>query len=236
MEPQSRQLQETGRQQKTKVGLTRFCINEWEKLTSDRSILDTIQGYQIEFSERGPPSSQPYFGPISFSDQEENAITVEIESLLAIGAISRCNHSHGEFISHIFARPKRDSMKLRVILNLKYFNKHVAYNHFKMEHLDSVINLIQEENFFASLDLSDAYFSIPIAECDKKYLRFIWNGELYQYEVLCFGLATAPRVFTKCTKPIIAHLRKMGFKISIYIDDMIIIHEDPHTLSSNLTS
>ena len=107
---------------------------------------------------------------------------------------------------------------------MKYFNKHVAYNHFK----------IQEEDFFASLDLSDAYFSIPIAECDKKYLRFIWHGELYQYEVLCFGLATAPRVFTKCTKPIIAHLRKMGFKISIYIDDMIITHEYPHTLSYQL--
>lgn len=103
-----------------------------------------------------------------------------------------------------------------------------------MEHLDSVINLIQQGDFFTSLDLSDAYFSIPIAENDKKYLRFLWQGDLYQYEVLCFGLATAPRVFTKCTKPIIAHLREKGFKISIYIDDLILIHEDPHALTTQL--
>ena len=76
------------------------------------------------------------------------------------------------------------------------------------------------------LDLKDAYLSVPIAQCHRKYLKFAWQGTVYQYNVLPFGLATAPRAFTKLMKPALAHLRSKGVRLIAYLDDLLIIGKD----------
>jgi hypothetical protein len=48
---------------------------------------------------------------------------------------------------------------------------------------------------------------IPIADSYKKYLRFEFNGTLYEFNSLPFGLSTAPYVFTKIMKQVVASLR-----------------------------
>ena len=52
----------------------------------------------------------------------------------------------------------------------------------------------------------------------KKYLKFIWKEQLYQFCVLPNGLSPCPRWFTKLLKPPLAELRKHD--ISAYIDDI----------------
>ena len=51
----------------------------------------------------------------------------------------------------------------------------------------------------------DAYYSIPIAEEDRKLLMFQWKGKYYQFTCLPNGLSSAPRIFTKVLKPVYAH-------------------------------
>ncbi|KAJ8041093.1 hypothetical protein HOLleu_11813 [Holothuria leucospilota] len=109
-----------------------------------------------------------------------------------------------------------------MILNLKHFNKFVKYRHFKMDGLPSVVQLMRVNCFMASIDLKDAYYSVPI-DCDhRKYLRFGWNHNVYEYTCLPNGLASAPRVFTKLLKPVFSNLRKRGFNVVGYIDDIFI--------------
>ena len=49
----------------------------------------------------------------------------------------------------------------------------------------------------ASLDLKDAYFSVPIVWPHRKYFRFLWQFELYEFTCLPFGYSLAPLAFTK---------------------------------------
>ena len=44
----------------------------------------------------------------------------------------------------------------------------------------------------ASLDLTDAYFQIPFAKADRKWLRFVWEDQKFQFRALPFGLSLAP--------------------------------------------
>ena len=53
--------------------------------------------------------------------------------------------------------------------------------------------------------------SIHIANGHKEYLRFWWENQLFGYNVLCFGLTSAHRIFTKRVKPVVAHLRQKDF-------------------------
>ncbi|KAJ8044060.1 hypothetical protein HOLleu_11420 [Holothuria leucospilota] len=91
-----------------------------------------------------------------------------------------------------------------------------------MDGLPSVVQLMRVNCFMASIDLKDAYYSVPI-DCDhRKYLRFEWNHNVYEYTCLPNGLASAPRVFTKLLKPVFSNLRKRGFNVVGYIDDIFI--------------
>ena len=86
---------------------------------------------------------------------------------------------------------------MRIFLNLSRLNLDVQYEHFKMETLHSVLLLMGKDCFMASLDLEDAYFSSNVNEKYRKYLRFYWNGKLFEYTCLPNGLSCAPRVFHK---------------------------------------
>ncbi len=76
-----------------------------------------------------------------------------------------------------------------------------------------------------SLDLKDAHLHVPIHPSHWRYLRIALRnqaGELivYQWKVLPFGLATAPRVFTKLLAPLAAHLNLQGCLMNPYINDI----------------
>ena len=45
----------------------------------------------------------------------------------------------------------------------------------------------------------------------------------YQWKVLPFGVATAPRVFIALTKPILFLYHHKGFHIVIYFDDILVL-------------
>ena len=123
----------------------------------------------------------------------------------------------------IFFSPKKKDGSNRPIINLKGLNTFVTQKHFKMESLQSIKHLIHKNCFFASVDLKDAYFTIPVAKVHRKYLRFEWKGNLYEFTCLCFGLSSAPRIFTKLMKPVVVCLRRQGYTLLIYLDDMLII-------------
>ena len=58
-------------------------------------------------------------------------------------------------------------------------------------------------DYVFSIDLQDVYLCIPIVKHHCHFLWFVWHNMPYQWKVLPFGLATAPRVFTALTKPIL---------------------------------
>lgn len=73
-----------------------------------------------------------------------------------------------------------------------------------------------------TIDIKDAYFLIPISEKHRKYLRFYFEGQIYEYNCMPFGLNVAPWLFTKLMKPIMTRLTEMGFISVIYLDDILL--------------
>lgn len=157
-----------------------------------------------------------------------------IKNLLNINAISHCNHEPGEFLSSVFLVPKPNGDK-RFILNLKRLNKFIETKHFKMEDYRTAAKLITKNCYMASIDLKDAYFLISVQKSHRKYLRFKYNGILYEFNCLPFGLCTAPYVFTKLLKPVIEYLRKVHHMISvIYLDDTFCLGRTLSECESNV--
>ena len=200
------------------AGKTKIFRKNWYKLTTDTWIRNTITGYKVEMDNQPVQISQPK--PLKFSNEEQLLVDLEIDRFLKCKIIEPVTETDPhEFVSNIFFRPKKDG-KIRIILNLKTFNSnYLEKQHFKMETLQSAISAMRKNCFFGSVDLAEAFYSIPIQEADRKFFRFWHRDQKFQFTALIMGLTHSPRVFTKILKPVFAHLRARGHISSAYIDD-----------------
>lgn len=135
----------------------------------------------------------------------------EVYKLMEKGVVELCKPEIGDYISGVFTRDKKDNTK-RLFLNLKNLNHNVNYKHFKMESITDVLNIIEPGVFMASIDLKDAFFSVPIYHRHQKFLKFFIKDH---YKFVCMPM----RVFTKITKVPFTHLRKKGHLSVVYVDD-----------------
>lgn len=201
-------------------------LDSWKSLTNDKEILDMVTGTTIDFHTQPVQHNVPL--QKNLTPLEGQIIDNEVSKLLSKGVIVKSDHEDMEFISPIFLRPKKDGSN-RMILNLKALNKYVQYYHFKMETLMSAVRLMTPNCYMSTIDLKDAYYSVPIRLDHQKYLSFRWKGSIYKFVCFPNGLSLCPRKFTKLLKPLFACLRQSGCLITSYIDDNYIqgsSHED----------
>jgi hypothetical protein len=169
----------------------------WKRLTSDQFILDAVSSHcHIDFETEPLANTSAVRPQCNFTHTEQSIIDVEIAKLLKKEIIKPSQNESIQFISPIFTTPKKDGSH-RVIFNLKSLNKSVTYYHFKMDTLETAIRLITPCCFMTSIDLKDAYYSVPIADEHQKYLKFLWRDQLYAFTCLPMGLTSSPRIFTK---------------------------------------
>ena len=150
----------------------------------------------------------------------------EIKSLQDKGAIHKAPMLDKEpgFVSSLFMVPKKGGGQ-RPVINLKALNNFVEYSHFKMEGIHMLRDLLRKDDYMVKLDLKDAYFTVPVWINHQKYLRFLWKDTMWEFACLPFGLASAPRVFTKIMKPVVGMLHKMGVRLIVCLDDILIMAE-----------
>ena len=74
----------------------------------------------------------------------------------------------------------------------------------------------------ASIDLKEAYLQIPVHPESRCFLRFVAHGQVYQFTALCFGISTAPQVFSWVMAPVFAILHSWGIRMRQYLDDWLV--------------
>lgn len=199
------------------------CLSAWQVITQDKWVLRVVrEGYRLQFKSQLPPT--PHRVANLPTDAAGAAILdCEVQQMLAKRAIHAVESSEDELVACFFARPKKQAGKWRPIVSLKFLNKYLTYIKFRMTTIPEVKRWIRKDYFFTSLDLQDAYFSIPLNEAAGRFVRFIWRGVCYEFSVIMFGLGASPRVFTKTLKVVVKYLRiTFNMLILAYLDDFLI--------------
>ncbi len=210
------------------------CLEEWLTLPSlSRWLTRTIRlGYAIQFARRPPK----FNGVLETSVAVRNApvLREEIAVLLtkdAIEPVSPAEMRQG-FYSPYFIVPKKGG-GLRPILDLRVLNRALHKLPFKMLTDRRMIKCIQPQDWFAAIDLKDAYFHVSILPRHRPLLRFAFEVRAWQYRVLPFGLSLSPRVFTKVVEGALTPLREVGVRILNYLDDWLILAQSREQLGDH---
>ena len=155
------------------------------------------------------PSKRPSSGPCIQSLLSKNAIE-RVENVKSLG-----------FYSCLFLVPKRHQ-RWRPIIDLSRLNTLLHVEKFKMKTPESIRTSLIPGEWVSSIDLSDAYLHIPIHPNSRKYLRFYYRSQVFQFTSLPFGLATAPQVFTMIVKKVKLMALSRGLRLHQYLDDWLI--------------
>ncbi|KAG1040245.1 hypothetical protein G6F43_012326 [Rhizopus delemar] len=142
-------------------------------------------GYRIPLSSP-PPLRLPSTSPQSQTSNSTSTLQVidqEIITLLKKQAIEPALSTTSGFQSTLFVIPKKDG-GLRPVLNLKPLNQHLPVQHFKMETMKTITQLLHPGDYLTSIDLKDAFHHIAIHPASRHPLRFQWRHQVYQYRVL----------------------------------------------------
>ena len=93
-----------------------------------------------------------------------------------------------------------------------------------MPRLDTVLEQFQGMQYFTSIDLKNAYWSIKVKEADKEKTAFITEDGIYEFNVMPFGLCNAPAYWSRLMDAIFGGLKYQC--IVYFIDDILIYSKD----------
>ena len=124
--------------------------------------------------------------------QKDQALVTCIQSLLSKNGIERVENVKSLwFYSRLFLVPK-PHQRWRPVMDLSRLNTFPHIEKFKMETSRVYQDPLIPGEWVLSIDLSDAYIHFPIHPNSRKYLRFRYTSQVFQFTSLPFGLATAP--------------------------------------------
>ncbi len=200
-------------------GRLKTSVKFWEQIGAEQEIISVIrEGYKLPFINT-PPSAE--FKNNKSAVLYSDFVTDAINDLLSKNLISECEDK--PVIVNPLSVSKQSSGKLRLILDLRYVNKYLWKNKIKFEDWNTALLYFQKGDFMGSFDLKSGYHHIEIFEDHCEYLSFAWEFEgvkkFFSFQVLPFGLSTAPFIFTKTLRPLVRHWRKKGFFIVLFLDD-----------------
>ena len=193
-----------------------------------------LYGYRIPFLCDPPlskvPISLPSYHPLSTKGVALREVT---EALIAKSAVELAPLPSLGFYSRLFVVWKT-SGSWRPVIDLSTLNLFVDVSHFRMETIQSVLLSVRQGNWVASINLKEAYLQVPVHPNSLRFLRFVAQGNVYQFSALCFGLSTAPQVFSRVMAPVSAILHSWGIRMRRYLDDWLVQSSSRESLLHDL--
>ena len=113
------------------------------------------------------------------------------------------------------------------MFDLSALNRHLVIPRFRMESPITIMGSLRRGNWLVSIDVKDAYLHVPIHPQYRRYLHLAFQGKVYRFRVLPFGIATAPYVFTRLVAAMAARFHREGIRFYHYLDDWLIVGDSP---------
>ena len=172
----------------------------------------------------------PSYSPTSIKGAALEEVTL---GLIAMGAVELAPLPSPGFYSRLFVVWKT-SGSWRPVIDLSHLNRFVDVSPFQMETIQSVLLLVSQGDWMASIDLMEVYLQVLVHPASRHFLRFMFRDTVYHFKALCFGLSTAPQVFTRVMAPVSAILHSMGIRMRRYLDDWLVQSNSRESLLRDL--
>lgn len=179
--------------------------------------IGTVNGYEarIDLLVDKYCSKRPY--RCTLEDKKE--IEEQIEKLLDNKLIEE---SYSPFAAPVtLAFKKEDNRKSRLCIDFRDLNKIIIPQAQPFPLIEDLMMKTRNCNYFSTLDINSAFWSIPLRIEDRKKTGFVTQEGHFQWTCLPFGLKTSPAIFQRILSNILRKYKLTNFAVN-YIDDILI--------------
>jgi hypothetical protein len=180
-----------------------------------RDVLTDLPGrtdgieYKIRLTDSDPIRSKPYPLP----HHMRKIVAAEVQSMLKLGVIEP---SESPYASPIVLVKKGDN-SYRFCCDFRRTNQVTVFDSEPMVLAEAMFTKLSRCQYFTKVDLSKAYWQIPMEEESKLITAFITPDGLYQWRVMPFGVVNAPAVFTRLMRKVLNNVEH----VDNYLDDIL---------------
>ncbi|GKT28667.1 Transposon Ty3-G Gag-Pol polyprotein, partial [Aduncisulcus paluster] len=130
--------------------------------------------------------------------------------------------STSPYASPIVLVPKKNGT-YRLCVDYRELNNHIIPIRYPLPRIDDLLMHLVGAKYFSTLDLQHGYHQIKVEETSRPLTAFTTPLGLYEFNVLPFGITTAPAYFQKVISELFADLLYHG--VLVYLDDIVIYSE-----------
>jgi hypothetical protein len=170
--------------------------------------------------------------------QHEAVVRRRLLEYMEFGAIAELSPSTD--LSDLCIQPLhiiiKEGKKPRLVIDLsRNLNDHLRCDYFHYSSVDDAVEASHPGCWFGKLDLSNCFLSFPLHPSVRRYFCFRFDGRLYQFTHMPFGLNTAPRVCTQLLSVVNFALARAGIRDIRYLDDFFLIGRSQADMQRDLT-
>jgi hypothetical protein len=134
---------------------------------------------------------------------------------------------------HVIIKPGK---KPRLVIDLsRNLNDHLEYEHFSYASVLDAVERSFPGCWYGKLDLSNAFLSFPLHTAIFPHFIFRFEGRLYQFVRMPFGLSVAPRICTLLLSVVGHGLLQAGVDPAArYLDDFLFLRRDESLMERSL--
>lgn len=173
----------------------------------------SVLQHKIEILEGEKPKKPPRY---RWSPAIEKEMEKEIERMKELDVIEE---STSDWCNPLLP-VKKSSGEWRLCLDCRRINEVTKKEAYPFPDMQVILGRIEKAKYFSIIDLSKAYWQIPLAIESRDYTSFRSGKSLYRFKVMPFGLTGAPVTQTKLMN------RVLGFdlepQVFVYLDDIVV--------------
>lgn len=193
-------------------------IIELFKNTNDGQLGRThLCSHKIELIDGAQPKKPPQY---RCSPHIQKEVDREVARMLELDIIEE---STAEWCNPLLP-VKKSSGEWRICLDCRRINEITKNEAYPFPDMLGILGRIEKSKYFTVIDLSKAYWQIPLEESSRDYTSFRAGKQLFRFKVMPFGLKGAPITQTKLMNKV------LGFDLEpyvyVYLDDIIITSND----------
>ena len=172
----------------------------------------------IDFEKGTRPIFVP---PRAYSPQARQIIIEHVEDMERLGVIEK---SQSSFNSPILLINKKDG-KFRMCVDLRRVNAATKSISVELPKAEEILSNMAGSKWLSSLDVSMAYYNIPLAERDRHKTSFsVPSRGTYQFTRCCFGAKNSQYFFVDFMQKILKGL--IYDFVVCYVDDILVHTKD----------
>ena len=116
---------------------------------------------------------------------------------------------------------KEGNKEYRLVIDYRKLKAQTVKLSYPLPKIDCLFNDLRGASVFSNLDLQSGYHQIPLSDKASDATGFVCSEGHFQFNVLPFGIHSAPPAFQRMMEAVLKPVILKGF-CAVYLDDVLV--------------